>query len=219
MSPTTRSRLIGGLIGIALIGAGLVIALRPFYETWSRGNSDAGALSDWNAGQPAGLTGAPAHAGGPTPAPGASACGASSGSSDSYALVTFTALQPQNNYAGVAADGDWNTLDTRSMVHWHGSADPGQAGNVIIAFHREPDFQHIDQLDTGGIVTIQDRSCHTYQYKVTQRWVEDPGKVDQLVNTTGHDLTLITCTPWWVDTQRIVWRATLVQVDGKPFSA
>jgi hypothetical protein len=34
--------------------------------------------------------------------------------------------------------------------------------------------------------------------------------VTQLGTTTGHDLTLVTCTPWWRDYNRIVWRGTLV---------
>ena len=36
----------------------------------------------------------------------------------------------------------------------------------------------------------------------------------QLNSTTGNDLTLITCTPFWVDSQRLVWRGTLVTGPG-----
>jgi LPXTG-site transpeptidase (sortase) family protein len=59
-------------------------------------------------------------------------------------------------------------------------------------------------------VSVQDRACHTFTYKVTSRWTLDPARVTQLVPTSGHDLTLITCTPFWVDSQRIVWRASMV---------
>jgi LPXTG-site transpeptidase (sortase) family protein len=97
------------------------------------------------------------------------------------------------------------------MVHYHGAPDPGQAGNVIIAFHREPDYQYIDQMGVGAQITVQDRSCHVWTYQVTQVWTLNPDDVSQLNPTSGHDLTLITCTPWWTDTQRIIWRATLVQ--------
>ena len=50
----------------------------------------------------------------------------------------------------------------------------------------------------------------TYTYRITDRWVIHPQDVTQLVPTDGHDLTLITCTPWWRDYDRIVWRASLV---------
>jgi LPXTG-site transpeptidase (sortase) family protein len=59
-------------------------------------------------------------------------------------------------------------------------------------------------------VSIQDRSCHTFVYKVTGKWVLDPSRVTQLAPTSGHDLTLVTCTPFWVDSQRIIWRASLI---------
>jgi sortase (surface protein transpeptidase) len=58
---------------------------------------------------------------------------------------------------------------------------------------------------------VQDRACNTFTYKITGRWVQDPNKVTALNSTGGYDLTLITCTPWWRDYQRIVWRATLVR--------
>ena len=119
---------------------------------------------------------------------------------------------------GVAVNGNWTQLDDRSMVHWYGSPDPGGDGNVIIAFHREPDYQNIDQLAVGSTVTIENRSCQTYVYTVTQRWDLAPSAVTQLVPTSGQVLTLITCTPWWQDYDRLVWRADLTSVDGVPVS-
>jgi sortase A len=110
----------------------------------------------------------------------------------------------------VATDGTWDSLHNRSMVHYTGTPAPGQQGNSIIAFHREPDYEHIDQLNVGDTVSVQDRTCHTFVYRVTGRWTLNPSSVNQLVPTSGHDLTLITCTPFWVDSQRIVWRASLV---------
>jgi len=41
---------------------------------------------------------------------------------------------------------------------------------VIIAFHREPDFQYINELNVGGTITIENRACQTFVYRVTQRW-------------------------------------------------
>jgi LPXTG-site transpeptidase (sortase) family protein len=116
----------------------------------------------------------------------------------------------------VAVNGNWTQLDDRSMVHWYGSPAPGGEGNVIIAFHREPDFQYIDQLAVGETVTIQNRTCQTYVYTITQGWDLAPSAVTQLASTSGHELTLVTCTPWWQDYDRLVWRADLTSVDGVP---
>ena len=64
----------------------------------------------------------------------------------------------QYHYAAVAGNGTWALLNSRSMVHYAGTPNPGQQGNVIIAFHREPDFQYINQLNVGDTITIQNRS-------------------------------------------------------------
>lgn len=190
------------LAGLACIVAGGVLIGGPLYHLWQRGNVDQSAITDWAQGGSGNLQG-PAKSG--RTAVTTHSCG--SGSTTDYALVKFSG---QFNYAGVAGDGDWGLLNTRSMVHYHGTPDPGQKGNSIIAFHREPDFEHIDQMGKGSIITVEDRTCHTFRYQVTDVWTLDPTKVTQLTPTSGSDLTLITCTPWFRDTQRIVWRASLL---------
>jgi LPXTG-site transpeptidase (sortase) family protein len=208
------------LAGAALVVAGIVLIAVPVVSTWVRGGADDQALRDWNSGGSSALAGAAPNA--PDAIPGQSTAASPSPSSASnapsckpggapaadYALLDFPSLA-QYGYSGVAGNGDWNLLRQRSMVHYTTSAAPGQQGNVIVAFHREPHYEHIDQLNVGDTVTVQDRSCTVFTYRITQRWTEAPDKVTQLVSTSGHDLTLITCTPWWRDTDRIVWRATL----------
>ena len=205
------------LVGALLVVAGIAVIAVPVVTTWVRGNADDQALRDWNSGGSAALTGAPPHdpdaiAGSSTaatPSTNASSCKPDTAPPDDYALVSFPSL-PQYGYSGVAGNGDWNMLKQRSMVHYRTSAAPGKQGNVIVAFHREPHYEHIDQLKVGDTVTVQDRSCTTYTYRITDRWTLAPSRVTQLVSTGGHDLTLITCTPWWRDYDRIVWRGTLV---------
>jgi LPXTG-site transpeptidase (sortase) family protein len=190
-----------GLMAI-LVGAGLIVV--PLLGVWQRGNADQTALSTWQKGGSNALTGQPSS---PTAAAKTTTCG--SGSPSDYALVSFSAPAAEH-YGGVATDGNWDSLHNRSMVHYTGTPAPGQPGNSIIAFHREPDYEHIDQLNVGDTVSVQDRTCTTYTYKITAKWTLDPSKVTQLVPTSGHELTLVTCTPFWVDSLRIVWRATLV---------
>ena len=198
-------RLILLAVGLAAIITGVTLIAVPLLGVFQRGQADQSALNAWNSGGKDSIAGAPSSSGSPEPT--TVSCGSSSPSD--FALVTFNAPASEH-YAAVATDGTWDALHNRSMVHYTGTPDPGGLGNSIIAFHREPDFEHIDELNVGDTVSIEDRSCKTWTYKVTARWVLDPSKVTQLGPTTGHDLTLITCTPFWVDSQRMVWRASLV---------
>jgi LPXTG-site transpeptidase (sortase) family protein len=201
--------------GVVLVLAGIGVIVAPIVSTYVRGHTDDQALSDWNHGGASALAGAAPNA--PAAVPGSSTAGSpapagctpNAAPAQDYALVSFPSLA-KYGYSGVAATGDWNTLRQRSMVHYTTSPAPGQQGNVIIGFHREPHYEHIDQLNVGDAITVQDRSCAVHTYRVTQRWTLDPGKVTQLDTTTGHDITLVTCTPWWQDYNRIVWRGTLV---------
>jgi len=198
--------------GLLLILAGVAVIAVPLYFVWQRGKADDQALAEWNAGGSQAIVGglgAPIGSAGEGAAEAPLTCHASSAPPDDYALVRFPSLA-QYSYAGVAGDGTWDLLRHRSMVHYKDSASPGDLGNVIIGFHREPHYEHIDLLKKGDVVDIQDRSCHTFHYRVTSMAVKYPNEVNELTQTSGHDLTLITCTPWWRDYQRIVWRATLI---------
>jgi LPXTG-site transpeptidase (sortase) family protein len=220
----SRGRRIALLVGCLLILSGVGITVHGLIQqaqvqqaVAARGANDVNAVNSWLSGsassRPSSATAVPASSAS-TP----STCGGGGSASDAYALVEFTGL-PQDGYVGVAVNGNWTQLDDRSMVHWYGSPAPGGQGNVIIAFHREPDYLNIDQLAVGGTITIQDRTCQTYVYTITQRWDIPPSDVTQLVPTGGQQLTLITCTPWWQDYDRLVWRADLTSVDGVPVAS
>ncbi len=192
------------LAGLLCIAMGVWVIAGPLYTAWHRGAAATAATDAWQDPDNGDIAG---------PAPSASSgfsqhvCG--DPASASYAHISFNNPDTER-YAGVAFDGTWDMLKSQSMVHYKTTPAPGAKGNVIIAFHREPNYEHIDQLNVGGTVTIQDRTCKKFTYRVTQRWVLSPDKVTQLVPTTGHDLTMVTCTPFWDDSQRIIWRATLV---------
>lgn len=211
--PAQRVRTIVLILGLAAVLAGVGVIVGPIIGALVRGHGDQSALNSWKAGGANNLRGPAAAA-----AADASHTACGSTSPTDYALVKFSA-PAADNYAGVAGDGTWDLLNTRSMVHYHGTPDPGQRGNSIIAFHREPDYQDINQLNVGDTVTIQDRSCHTYVYKISQRWILPPTQVTQLVPTSGYDLTMVTCDPWWQDYNRIVWRASLVSAPASSGSS
>ena len=188
-------------LGIASILAGGALIAGPLIGVFQRGAADFDrARSTGRAARPSRW---PRH----RPPPRHRRCGTSS--TTDYALVNFGA-PAQYHYAAVAGNGTWALLNSRSMVHYAGTPNPGQQGNVIIAFHREPDFQYINELNVGDTITIQNRTCQTFVYKVTSRWDIAPEPVTQLVPTSGHELTMITCDPWWQDYNRFVWRAELI---------
>jgi LPXTG-site transpeptidase (sortase) family protein len=188
-------------VGIAAIVAGGALLAAPLIGVLLRGQADSTALHNWHGGAPKAVTGTNPDA------TKTLTCGSSA--TGDYALVSFGA-PAQYHYAAVAGNGTWSLLNSRSMVHYDGTANPGQQGNAIIAFHREPDFQYINQLGVGATITIQSRNCQTFVYRVVQRWNLPPTKVTQLGPASGHELTMITCDPWWQDYNRLVWRAELI---------
>src|SRR6202051_3968566 len=139
-------------VGIAAIVAGGALIAAPLIGVLLRGQADSTALHNWHGGAPNPVTGTNPDA------TKTLTCGSSA--TGDYALVSFGG-PAQYHYAAVAGNGTWALLNSRSMVHYSGTPSPGQQGKVIIAFHREPDFQHIDQLKAGDTISIQNRTCQT----------------------------------------------------------
>jgi sortase A len=219
---TRRLRLLSGRLlastaGVALVAGGMWIGIRPLYGLFQRDRADDTALTQWHRDGSQALVGSAPDTADSASAVSAPSCGAAS-AADSYALVSFPSLI-QYAYAGVAGDGTWDLLRQRSMVHYHGSAAPGAIGNAILAFHREPHYEHIDELAVGDIVGVQDRTCRLWHYRITQRWVVAPESVTQLVSTADAELTLVTCDPWFRDNNRIVWRGSLVEAPMRAASS
>lgn len=191
-------------LGLAMIITGILIVLVPWLIAQQRGAAEAAAVQSWQATQAPTLAPvlAPASA---TPAP-ALVCG----TGNAYALVTFSAPAAAH-YAGVATDGTWDALSSSGMVHFTGTPAPGSLGNVMIGFHREPNYEKIDALGVGDTITVQDRACAMFTYRITSRQIGSPAAITPELQPTGeHNLTMVTCTPWWIDTSRIVWRAVEV---------
>ena len=96
--------------------------------------------------------------------------------------------------------------------HLEGSSLPvgGDGTHAVITGHRGlPSatlFTNLDQLDVGDTfsVTVLD---HTYVYKVDLISIVDPDDVSKLLIEPGKDyVTLLTCTPYGVNTQRLLVR-------------
>ncbi|MBN1314326.1 MAG: class D sortase [Anaerolineales bacterium] len=87
-----------------------------------------------------------------------------------------------------------------------GSADPGTSGNLVLTAHNDIHgeiFRRLDQLEQGDKITIYTTS-RRYVYIVQAQRIVEPTDVSVLTTTRKATITLISCYPYLVDTQRIV---------------
>ncbi|MGC1185098.1 MAG: class E sortase [Candidatus Dormiibacterota bacterium] len=195
--------------GVLLIVGGLVIFVPPLVGVLQRSRADTKALQQWKdpgSALSTHLKVKTIQQPGTSPVATAPTCGSGSASS-SYALIDFPQL---SGIEGVAGNGTWSMLLSRSVVHYSSSPAPGQTGNGLWALHREPNFEPLGTLKTGDTVVLTNRTCQQFTYVITNIWTESPSKVTQLQPiSSGTWITVITCTPLWIDTERIVIRAQL----------
>ncbi len=109
----------------------------------------------------------------------------------------------------VQGDG-WDELK-KGVAQHIGSADPGQMGNMVLSAHNDvygEIFRDLDQLEAGDEIIIKSPNS-AFTYIITGIQIVDPTDVEVMGSTKEPVVTLISCYPYWVDTQRIVVRASL----------
>ncbi len=109
----------------------------------------------------------------------------------------------------VLGDG-WEQLKKGVGQHL-GTANPGDTGNLVVSAHNDifgELFKDLDRLKPGDeiIVMTQDRS---YTYVITGTQIVEPTRVDLMAPTPEKTITLISCYPYRIDTERIVVTAIL----------
>jgi LPXTG-site transpeptidase (sortase) family protein len=115
---------------------------------------------------------------------------------------------------------DWNALEKDiqnalkdGVVHYPGTAEPGQHGNVVITGHssyfawdpgRFKDvFALLHEVAVGDTVFVYHEQ-EKYTYVVYETKVVKPDQVDVLTQQGGDRLTLITCTPVGTNLKRLI---------------
>lgn len=115
---------------------------------------------------------------------------------------------------------DWQALEKQiqealryGVVHFPGTALPGDGGNVVITGHssyfpwdpgRFKDvFALLHQVEVGDKVVVYHEQ-KKYEYVVYEKKVVKPSQVDVLTQNGEDKLTLITCTPVGTDLNRLV---------------
>jgi len=112
--------------------------------------------------------------------------------------------------AGIVPGTDWEQLK-KGVGHQPNTANPGERGNLVLAAHNDVFgelFRDLDKLKAGDeiIVYSVDRA---FRYVVVETRIVAPTEVEVMDPTSEPTVTLISCYPYLVDTQRIVVLASL----------
>ncbi len=124
---------------------------------------------------------------------------------------------------------DWGALEKdiqealrEGVVHYPGTAEPGQNGNVVITGHssyfpwdagRFKDvFALLHEVNIGDQIIVFDNQ-KKFLYEVYDKQVILPNQVDVLTQEGDDRLTLITCTPVGTNLKRLIILAKPVSLE------
>ncbi len=104
----------------------------------------------------------------------------------------------------VQGDG-WEQLK-KGVAQHIGSANPGEAGNIVLSAHNDVFgelFRYLDRLNPGDEIKIY-TATREYLYRVTGTRIVEPTEVSVMDPTPRPTVTLISCYPYLIDTKRII---------------
>jgi sortase A len=104
----------------------------------------------------------------------------------------------------VQGDG-WEQLKKGVGQHI-GSSNPGEPGNIVLSAHNDifgELFRYLDRLKPGDEIKIM-TATREFTYIVTGLKIVEPTAVSVMDPTKKPSITLISCYPYLVDSQRIV---------------
>jgi sortase A len=102
---------------------------------------------------------------------------------------------PRLNAALYIVEGTDDRDLKRGPGHLTGSVFPGDAGNCVIAGHRDTHFSVLKNIQDGDEVVLE-RGGHTFHYRVDGMQIVTPDNTESLQPTKDAVLTLITCYPF-----------------------
>jgi sortase A len=111
----------------------------------------------------------------------------------------------------VMGDG-WEQLKKGVGQHV-GTANPGEKDNLVLTAHNDifgEIFRDLERLKAGDEVILY-TSQHAYTYVVASSKIVEPTQVDVMSTSNSAIVTLVSCYPYLVDSQRIVVVARLQQ--------
>lgn len=108
--------------------------------------------------------------------------------------------------------GTWE-VSPMDIGHHRGTGNPGEQGNVVLAAHRDINsalFRELDRLEPGDEIFVSN-SLGEYRYIVSESLVVSPNSIEVMESKGDSRVTLITCTPIGLATQRLIVTAFLDQ--------
>ena len=130
---------------------------------------------------------------------------------EAYTLLGVLTI-PKISLSVAIGENVENSTLKYAVGHFVESTLPGNTGNCCIAGHRNYTwgefFNRLDEVVIGDEILVE-CSGTSYSYTVTEVFVVDPEDTWVLDQTENAQITLITCTPIHVATQRLIVRGTL----------
>jgi sortase A len=106
--------------------------------------------------------------------------------------------------------GVWEVADW-AVGHLTTTPNPGAVGNSALSAHDDIKgeiFKRLGELKPGDPILLYTKHA-VYTYDVVSATTVDPSDLSVLDPTRNATITLISCTPYWVDTQRLIVKAVL----------
>lgn len=112
-------------------------------------------------------------------------------------------------------EGTDRTALRDAVGHLTGTAPIGEVnGNCVIAGHRNYSFgrffNRLDEVEANDRIVLTNMSGEQYVYRVTEKKVVSPDDTSVLEAAGGGELTLITCTPIYIATHRLIVHCELI---------
>jgi sortase A len=103
---------------------------------------------------------------------------------------------PNLHLSAVVFEGTSDGILAQGVGHLDASAFPGQAGNVVLAAHRDTFFRSLRHIRRGDLVQVSTPyGVRTYAVDSTE--VVKPTETGVMAATATPTLTLITCYPFY----------------------
>ncbi len=103
---------------------------------------------------------------------------------------------PKLHLSAVVFQGTSDGILARGVGHLDASAFPGEAGNVVLAAHRDTFFRSLRNIRKGDLVQVTTPDgMRTYAVDSTE--VVRPTETSVMASTPTPTLTLITCYPFY----------------------
>ncbi len=120
---------------------------------------------------------------------------------------------PRIGLSVMVTEGTDETRLRLGAGHLIGSALPGEAGNVVVAAHRDTFFRSLRDIRAGDLIDLTSPEG-TYHYRVEWARVVSPTDTQALDSTPAASLTLVTCYPFsYIGSapKRFVVRASILE--------